>query len=67
MTRVKQTTQPLEVGYANRTKKGGMWRFALYAGLSGFDLTTSARWFEKFSGDTQQPKQQQFWGFQGGP
>ena len=32
------------VRYANRPQEGGgMWHFPLYVGLSGFDLTTSAR------------------------
>ena len=34
---------PLEVRYANRPNKRGMWRHPLHAGLAGFDLTTSAR------------------------
>ena len=45
---VKQM-RPLEVRYTNSPKKaqkgGGMWRFPLYTGLLGCDLTTSARWF----------------------
>ena len=41
----KQTNQPLEVGYVNSPKKGGMWRFPLHAGLPCFDPTTSARRF----------------------
>ena len=36
---VKETIQPLEVGYTNRPQKGGMRRFPLHAGLRGFDLT----------------------------
>ena len=43
---IKQTIQPLEVGYANSPKKaqkGGYVVFPLYTGLCGFDLTTSAR------------------------
>ena len=42
---VEQTIQSLEVGYANRAKRGGrvMWCFPLFAGLPSFDLTTSAR------------------------
>ena len=42
---VKQTIQPLGVGYANRLKKaqnGRMWRLPLYT-LAWLDLTTSAR------------------------
>ena len=45
---VKPTIQPVGVGYGNRPKNtlngvGGMWRFPIYMGLPGFDLTTSAR------------------------
>ena len=42
---VEPTIQPLGVGYANRPKRGGMWHFAIYAGLRAFDLTTYARGF----------------------
>ena len=43
---VKLTIQPLEVGYADRPKKaqkGGIWRFPLYTGLPGFNVTIYAR------------------------
>ena len=33
---------PLRQGRCMGPKRGGMWRFPLYAGLPGFDLTTSA-------------------------
>ena len=40
---VTPTIQPLGVGYANRLKRRGMWRFPISAGQPGVDLRTSAR------------------------